>query len=277
MHEGDQNSRLIEQIRHHGWHQGSVIPGTMADDIFRDRVDATIGHDNAKFLVLSHDCDVVHHDLIAEPTIEIISFKRVAAGDGNLLHGKNPRRLHLSDPSGSQYFEFCAKDRLFCDRKLFSRMAPDTAMVFSDDQIRCLIQWIALRYVRTAFPDSFNDRLRPAASRLNRLLKSGGTYITCILVAMDMGELHDDKSYNLILFALMREQDFENASRKAAAIEVLNQIESIINSGCRGIDVKETLVRSENEMTIAEFWMLHRLEFDHLSQGENNAGPSPRI
>ena len=277
MHEGDENSRLIETIRRMGWRRGSVIPGNLADVIFRDPIVRPADPDETQFLVLSHDCDLVHHDLIAEPTIEIISFKSVASVDGYCLHGKNPRRLHLSDPLDSQYFEFQAKSRRFCDRRLLAVAPPETATTFSDDQIRCLVDWIARRYLRTAFPDAFNDRLKPAASKLNKLLKSGGKQITSIFVEMEMRELGDDETYNLILYALMRSPDFADSLQKIAITEVLSQMESIINSNCKGVEVKESILQSEEEMSVAQIRLISRLEFDHLSHGENNATPSPRI
>ena len=277
MHAGDQKSQVIEEIGRRGWRQGAVIAGDLAGRIFRDQSAPPVVHEEIQFMVLSHDCDVVHHDLIAEPNIEIISFKGVTSPDGNLLHGKNPRRLHMPDHSGQRYFEFHAKDRRFCDRRLLAEMVPDPASPFSDIQIRSLIQWIALRYVRTAFPDAFNNRLKPAAEKLNKLLKAGGMFITSILVAMDMRELADGETYNLILYVLVGEEDINNALRKNAVIALLNQIESIIDSNCKGINVSESFVQSENMMSIADFRLLYRLEFDHLSQSENGAVPIPRI
>jgi len=46
-------------------------------------------------ILLSHDCDIVHHDLTREPSAEFITMRRAGAPDGNLTHGKNPRRLHM--------------------------------------------------------------------------------------------------------------------------------------------------------------------------------------
>ena len=276
MDVGDENCRLIDGIRRQGWRQGSVVPA----DLVRQMSDVPPGTppdgNGIYWLVLSHDCDIVHHDLGAEPNIEIISFTTVESPDGNLLHGKNPRRLHLSDPSGTRHFEFEAKSRRFCSRKHLAKLPPDLQMRFSNGQIRDLVKWIALRYVRTAFPDAFNIRLRPAAAKLGKLLKSDGKFIASIFVAMDLRELASGETYNLILYILMRDEDFGNPSRKTSAHETSNQIEALINGKCHGIMVKESSVRSEGEITVADLRMLHRLEFDYLSHVENNVPPSPR-
>lgn len=50
----------------------------------------------ALYVLLTQDCDILHHDYDAEPDVELHVARLVIEPNGNLFHAKNPRRLQFT-------------------------------------------------------------------------------------------------------------------------------------------------------------------------------------
>ena len=78
------------------WRQGHLLPveAINAFGLAGDRA-----AEDCAAVVISHDCDLAQPS-DAEPYVEIIVGRFVAAIDGNFANCKNPRRLHLEVSGG---------------------------------------------------------------------------------------------------------------------------------------------------------------------------------
>lgn len=267
------HSALISAIRRNNWRQGAVVSASAVPL----QLSPLLDKDKSHWAVLSHDCDILHHDLENETHAEVIALAVNQLRDGNLLYGKNPRRLQIQSHGADHCLEFHANSRRFIPRRCLADCHPDDALALSREQVQELASWIARRYVRTAFPDTFNNRIRPITSDLTKLLKSSGKWISGIYAAMEMEELPEDKPYDLIMTITMRDEDFIVLDRKEAIQHVCNVIEALVNKNLRDIEIKRVLMLPESRLSLADWRKLHRLEFDYLSAGGDSSPATPRV
>ena len=274
MAQSAKNDPIIEEIRKKCWRQGSIITAEKNDVNSLDQVGLVLNGCTHWFL-LSHDCDIVHHDFENEPHVEIMAARFVDSSDGNLLHGKNPRRLQLK--MREQWIEFHVGSRKFIDRRHLAHLVPDRGIALPPDAVQSLAGWVARRYVRTAFPDSFNNRLQGREQQIKKLMSNeGGNICTLYVLLADQGELPPDQTYIIEIVAVMRDGDFDVAEKRAAVEKTLGNL-CILISECGGITVDRQTTRGERDISLTDLRSLQRLEFDHFSRSENSAASSPRF
>jgi len=262
-------------IKDLGWRQGSILPLDLADRVAHKSNPA-----EEIIVVVSHDCDVTNANLDSEPLVELLTAKLLAGeqGDGGLLHGKNPRRIQfkVEIEGKNQYAEANACDRFFAQRDLLLDCGPDSNRKCESLAVKQLSDWLSRRYVRSAFPDTFNDRIRSAQSHMKKALKSKGQDITGVFVATESwDELPDDQPYRFIIVALMLEEDLEDTKKRTRAQTALDKIEQRLEK-CGGIEIIESSLASEGDVSLADFRLMKRFDFDYLSLRDEDGDTAPR-
>lgn len=263
-----------KSIKELGWRQGSILPA--------DLVAPLPGNSNNEeeiFVVVSHDCDVTNSSLENEPMVEILKAKIRSdkQSNGALLFGKHPRRIQFEvEISGETvYAEANAHDRLFVQRKLLLDCTPDTERNCSPLVVEQVSDWLSRRYVRSAFPDTFNNRIRPAQRHIKKALSTQGQNITGIFAAMEKwDELPDNESYRFFVVATMTDDDYSDPQKREHAQKPLDKIEQRLQA-CDGIDV-ESWLASEGDISIADYRRMRRLDFDYLSLQDDDGDVAPR-
>ncbi len=273
MSELGDHSALISAIRRNKWRQGAVVSALAVPSQLFPLLD----RDKSHWVVLSHDCDILHHDLENEPHAEVIALAVNRLRDGNLLYGKNPRRLQIQSHAAGHCLEFHANSRRFIPRRCLADCHPDDAVALSPEQVQELASWIARRYVRTAFPDAFNARLQPINSELIRVLKRDGEWISGIYVAMEMAELSADQPYDVLMTITMLDQDFSQPDRRSRVQQTCDIIEVLVNAQKRAISIKNIQMLPESQLNLTDWKKLRRLEFDYLSAGGESSPATPRV
>ncbi len=263
MSAGSQDVRSIKQD---GWRQGSVLPAALVDVLSRDGLLPWARSPDDVVIVLSHDCDVTNASLAAEPTVEFLRLTVVSTRNGNLHWGKNPRRYQFTDPHRSPpiLYETSVHDRAVVPRERLIGHAPDSDGALAPESLRRLCRWVAARYVRAAFPDSFNDRVAPAVDELRPFLKSAGDLLTGIYLLVVDDELPEGEDYRVVLIATMLDEHFSDSPRRTSAQELLGRVEAIMGT-CSGVDLGFTELRSEAGLSLHELRTLKRWDFDDLS------------
>ncbi len=274
MAEGEHHAVVVEEIRRKGWRQGSAV-STLPDVKGIPTTFGTgPGGSPRGWILISHDCDIVHHDLDNEPSVEFIAMWPIASADGNFLHGKNPRRLHMKREASAFEFRVAAMERI--PRASLAKMIPLTELGLSKAEADGLANWVARRYVRSAFPDTFNNRLKTCGKDIHKLFGSGGTDIAAAYLLLSTSEeLPEGEEYEVDLVLAMREDDFNDTEKRGTANELLGKLTKLFGR-CPGISMGEADVRSEGEITLSHLRHLKRLDLDHLSYDEAAAPPSPR-
>ncbi|HEX7027496.1 MAG TPA: hypothetical protein VF268_09660 [Gammaproteobacteria bacterium] len=222
----------------------------------------------ARFIVLNQDCDLVHHNLEAEPEAEfIMGIPFPGQIDGNNTYGKNPRRLHiLANLEGREVpIELDIANRFSVPRDRLCAIKPDHNSGLTESARNVLRHWIAARYVREAFPDAFENRLRAASNKINKKMKLVKNAISSVYIALEpMAEVKEGETYKVGFVAVMPVSNYENPEDRKIAIQVIQDVAAAIHS-CEGIEVYLNEVVSEGDFTLSEMRMLKRWNWDYLS------------
>lgn len=258
-------SRHATAIKEDGWRQGSALPVELADALACDDLLPWALSPNDVVIVLSQDCDVTNPSLSVEPSVELLRLKTVSTRDGNLDWGKNPRRYQFTDSTKSPVvvLEASVHDRAFVPRDRLIGYKPNAAKTLDNETRSRLCRWIAARYVRAAFPDSFNRRTEPVLDQLRALFKSKGQCLSGLYLLLIDDELPDEEDYGAILVATMIEEHYSDPGKKQSAEELLIRVEAIFGE-CSGLDLT-TELRSEAELSVHDLRKLKRWDFDDLS------------
>ncbi|MBM4090961.1 MAG: hypothetical protein FJ276_16290, partial [Planctomycetes bacterium] len=253
----------VTKIKEDGWRQGSALPSDLVDSLSREGLLQSAHSRDDLLIVLSHHCDVTSSSLAAEPFVELLSLKLVSKRDGNLDWGKNPRRYQFVDSRTSPLliYEVSVHDRVLVPRDRLLGYKPDSARAIDDETRSRLCRWVAARYTRSAFPDSFNERVGPAVEQIRPLFKRAGHLLTGVYLLVVDDELPEGESYRILLIATMLDEDYRDASARASAQELLDRVEAIMHD-CDGVDIGLTELRSEAELSLHEIRTLKRWDFD---------------
>lgn len=210
----------------------------------------------------------MHHDYDAEPDIELHIARLVAEPDGNLFHAKNPRRLQFE--IGNRTFEIKMHERCRAPRGcLIGHVPPE--LTLTEDDIRTIIRWTANRYLRSAFPDIFNERLAAAKRSMKRIetaLKRDGSVITGIFLRVDPpDEIAPEERYQVIMRLTAREDVFEQPEAETRALELTEVIRQEFDC-IEGIEIVDYALVSEADFSLADLRATLRWDYDYLSYRE---------
>jgi hypothetical protein len=261
-------------IQNLGWRQGSVFTLQASTPIVvanRERIflpEFTIP-DDARLIVVSHDCDVVHAGP-HEPRIEVCPAVRLNEGlNGNYTGTRNPRRLHLElETEGRPIgYELRAPTRFHLPREILQNSAPDQNTRISAKHHPYFRHWLAKRVRRTALPTEFDRRVPDTVrSAMLRLLRPLADSIDSILIALDPQdqELGPEQKYIVQIVALMEEPDFANEHRREAVEAAMQKLQNLLDH-CAGLVLDACVCQSMSEMTVDVFRDFSIWDYDELS------------
>lgn len=255
------------QVKQHGWRQGSVLPQSLVDILVKQKLLPTATKDR-RFVVISHHCDVTNPSFKVEPDVELLCATVLPSSkkEGSYAWGKHPRCYHLQRKiaEGSSIWQFSTQDRFSVPRTYLAQTKPHQPETLESDEINALATWMARRYFRVAFPDAFVDRTRQATEKLRKHLRKEGELLTAIFILVLDDELPDDTSYEIQIFGSMRPEDYDHADRRSQAQKLLNKVEAALGD-CDGIDVSESHLKSEVNISLDDRRCLKRWDFDDLT------------
>lgn len=293
-----------QQIAGTGWRQGSVLPPSLVerlrDDLqipnaclprttksrwrsfkilrqfwdyfwLRQSRSKELNVKTDLWVVVTQDCDLVHPSFEKEPEVELVRLAALSpeSKDGNLHWGDNPRVFQFYDPQSGDdqiLFETQIHDRARVHRRYLADSSPDLARTLDPENIKRLCRWISQRYVRAAFPDEFNRRIKQTLDKLeDKKLKKKGDVLSGIYMLLDSDdELTKGEKYGIIVWATMKSGDYEDSEKRRTAQELVDAIEAAL-SGCDGIEIKDVHLKSEQQVTLDDLRLLKRWDYDSLS------------
>ena len=265
-------------IRQQGWRQGAVLGDALVADLV-DRGMLLSGYRKGKPLcmVVFQTCDLIHDSFEAEPYFWVLPAWPVPGPkpDGNLTNAKNPRRYQftLDSGEGTLVYESPIHGLASLDRALLANHAP-SGIEIPTDELKKLLHWITLRFIRPAFPDAFNDRLRKRWQSIRKLTKKeAGCYLTGLYLVLDPDEeLEDGKTYQISLLGAIRVEDHDDMAKRAAAEELIYSIECEM-ARCEGIDVVHAECLSEKDVTLHDLRKSRKWSsFDEFSLRSDDVG-----
>lgn len=264
-------------IKMRGWRQGCVLTQDLLKILLREQFSTLpyrsaneINSESGLGIVISQDCDVVSSDYEKEPYIEILLSKQVPNSTqlNEYRYGRAPRMLIFDVQMDEDLRTYAASihDRFRIPRQYLESYAPDTSRKIAPDQKRIIILWLVKRYSRKAFPDEFNERLKPYREKLKKFAKRNNEYLSAIRIRIEpFDEVEKNKSYqvNVILQVDQRKiAEFDpppNFDKISADFEmILGECEGIEVDGCEIVMEEDCSLTDAKEFPVWD-------SFDYLS------------
>ncbi len=253
------------KIRENGWKQGCLFPAARFSDQFPDLA----RDDTCHLLVVSQSCDLVHHSLENEPLAVFLVTRRVDAIRPAHANGLHPRQIDFA-ATGEIAISASAWEQISVDRTFLAEHDINDAPIVAEPQLRVVLNWLGKRYTRTAFPDGFNDQLRKASAKIKGALKKKQHLFSDVLLSVQpFRELNQGEHYQVVLNLMMDESAYNDEEALNQADTVAKRIRSIMEAS--GIEVVQCEAVSETELTLADFKLMQRWDYDYLTYREELA------
>ncbi len=264
------------------WEQGSVLNEGSAKSLglIKEKQFESLP------VVITHDCDLRHHK---EDTVELIIGEKVKNPDPVYTNAKNPRQLHLdflSAEGKSIHLDMKYSNRNFISKEeLLNLKQEKSVFEISYESKKVLKQWLAARYGRPAFPNSFENCLRETkgGKTVGRLLEKIFEPIEPHIVGLffDLGEhmLIELKEipYELNIFVVYDGKTNSIEARNAAS-EAVREIESLFSDvygtlgTAKGISLESCKAISDTKFALSDIRMMEQWRLEYLSIGQNSSG-----
>jgi hypothetical protein len=259
------------------WRQGHVLPDTALKKLDLQHPD--IPQDTC-VVVIGHDCDLANCDLNAEPLVEIIVGRVVSPAVGTYMWSKSPRTLHLPfQRDGKELFvELVATGKQFLAKAELAAEQPSAEWYLTPLNLSVLRTWLAVRYNRAAFPDSFVTRMRKRPelieTRMAKIL-SDHREITAVYFDLDGGqniERPSEKLYSLSIFLAFNPNP-EPIEASDAADVAAAAIDKLFDEKCHDkktskwqlIELKKCVSISEDDLRVSQQRVLREWKLDYVS------------
>jgi hypothetical protein len=255
----------VAEIRKHGWQQGAIF----SIESTRELLGVNHPSDEARLVLATHDCDILHQG-DHEPNIDV--FVAIPTQKSSPLDAKarNARRLHVPRAVNGtpRHHEIKYWSRTTLPRACFKMHVPalDAALGGSLPIFR---QWLGKRYDRSAWPDSFNERLKRqgADKALRTILTPSEHCFRDIFLAIEpeIEELGEDAVPYAVRVAMVmteahagREEIVAQAQRCATELGNLRR-------ACPGIELETVEVITDTDFNLADLDTYRLWDFTDLS------------
>ncbi len=263
-----------EQIAKHGWRQGAVL-GQILAEAAQKCAPETIAHASDDWLIVtSHDCDIVNFSLGKEPVVEVLRGAvldcKAAAGPHKL--GRNPRILQLSIKTDASplVLECKIHERWNIPRELLMQESP-TALL-PGAACRLIAEWLAKRYIRAAFPSTFDVRWRSNLKAWTKLLARYSQWIQGVYLRLNtMNELEVDEPYRCHMMVAVPEKMMTDPNWAAARDEIDREVSTFWSQFKPGIHFDGCEVLGTDEITLADLELYQRFDADWVSYADDSA------
>lgn len=260
--------------------QSAVDLGLLSEDESREYV----------LMAISHDCDIATDNLTVEPTVEFVIGELIAKADGTYTRAKNARTLHLEfeTPEGQKAVAFAIRKRKEVEKTALADHVPDTS--WSHASPRALISlrwWLAARYLRSSFPDTFEARLCRKGIKLDdkidKLISPHGDSIYGIFFLVDDGSgknRNEGDAHELIAALVYSAESGEEAIKaiKKAADDIAAAFKAKLYDKHSGewkeIELVSCEAISDEAFSFADSRIFKQWRLEHRSL-ENDSQPLP--
>ncbi|APC14000.1 hypothetical protein AB6H26_20805 [Providencia hangzhouensis] len=231
-----------------------------------------------------YDCALIEPSLEKEPWVQVILAIPCQA-DNNFKHAKNPRKIHLpiQVDGHESYIEITALSFFqVCRKKLLQESIPSPNIMWLGNAKNMLLDWIAERYRRATFPDSFGHRIdKKCQKALDSTWKDENFSKFCSGVYINLhtdDELPEGQVYKTdILIAVPEEVNLRQIRNNRIADKMVEKLKNAILLA-KGIQVSSIDLMSEDQFTkkIERKFKRFSLEyFSYSSKHDSEDEPSP--
>lgn len=254
-----------------GWGQCSIFNASSSPSIFKG-IPECFRDPDAYYIVLSHPCALLNYNLESEPDFEVVKAIKIEKLDGNFTFGKNPRKLQISSEQLGFHLELEQKFRFSISREVICHDKP--LLIASNPEFnRQVTTWVINRYVGSAFPDAFEERLSKSKSKIRKAfekevgVKCRSAYIVLNEQFLD---LSDEDSYEVRLYFTLSKEDFivydDEFSEEEPFSAFLQRISEIFKC-INGVELIEIKFLDDSKLTLRQLQnpKFCKWNYDHLS------------
>lgn len=278
------HATIGEQLLALGWRAGSVLPPELHKLIRRyihhigEKAPTHIDP-NSWLIVVSQSCDVVARKEDAEPYVEVLWAHPHAGKPRTQFCDLHSTRLLDFRPNKDVFPDtvltaHAATDRFVIPRSALLKGRPDAHRTLSALAIVRLHHWLALRYNRPAWPESFVARInsKPVKDKLLDALRSLKDDVAEVRIGISPNnrELDNDTKYKVTVYFVVPEGKFENfPDTRRLVQEGFNKFVSALKD-CDGIDLNTDFsnVVSGDKFTWEDTQLTDLWDFAYLSPFE---------
>lgn len=266
------------------WRQGHVLPLEAIQTLGLIHPEAP---GDTCVVVTSHDCDLANDNLHVEPDVEIIIGCHPKKVDGNFFWAKASRTLHLdvTQDDTTVTIELTATAKRLVPKDKLAAFSPDTTYSLSGKSLSVLRSWLAIRYNRAAFPDSFVRRLSQfkVDKVLAKLIEPFGQRLSAVYFDVDGGrefDRSDGSAYELKIALVYPpgddpEQTADEVESLEGSIEKLfagKHFHSATNTW-NGIAMMGCMSISEDDLTVSKARLLTQWRLEHMTLKADDEQP----
>jgi len=264
------------------WRQGHVLPPEAAA---RFALTNAADPGSTCVVVITHDCDLANDNLDAEPHVEVIVGRTVAAASGNYSWGKAPRTLHypIERDGAAATVELVATEKTLLRKSDVAPFEPDPRFNLDGPTLAVLRSWLSARYDRAAFADAFVTRMRETKAdiKLAKALEAHGKNVSFTYFDVDDGkcvERAEGDPYKLGVVLVFNPGDDPDAAADAAesaADAVETALRGRLPDAGGSIRLEACFAISEDDIPVSQARVLNhwRLEYMTHRAGDEQLGP----
>lgn len=236
-------------------------------------------------IIASHDCDIASDEQI----VEVLPATFVDVEDGLVICARHPRKLHIDflRDGHPQWAHVEQHPKHSVNKNALKDVARGEGVYpLHSEQKKTLQHWLASRYERSAFPESFANRLATKVpggaitERIGKIAKKLPGEIHALF--LDLGEyrfseLKPEETYMINIYVVYDSQSDPSRGRFEAeqAVEKLKKAFEDVNSKKDiGVFLEKCHPASDREFTLAHALRMDRwrLEYISLRDGESHIG-----
>lgn len=256
MSGGGENIREI--FSRNGLKQGLIVP---AADIGISQSGGTPLEEGMRVLVIGQTCDLINDSFDKEPYALCLILREPTKPNPQYTHGHNSRLLQVTSDAGVLY-EAWAWEQVTAKREGLLKIDFKQYDCLNVETCRVVSSWLAKRFNRTAFPDSFVEAFRKGEQKLKKELKRKHQLFKEVLVSLSpFRELKKGEKYKVDCTLLMGAVDYEKSGREAGKFAIT--LSEIFENA--DFEVVSCEPVSEHDFYYADFIRCVRLDFDFLS------------
>lgn len=237
-------------------------------------------------IVATHDCDLVQSSE-REPSVEVLVGRWINRPDGNSIHGKSARTLHLrfADQDASpRWAEFVASAKLSVEKDRLQAFTPLETLALDVESKVTFQRWLAARYQRAAFPDEFERRIvhqTKLADRIAKAVRQHGETIAAVL--FDVSDEQSGDVYELGIVLLYEPSPDQSDEARKKAVEAATAIRADFETKLfdKAIDTWRLIklgyieTMSTEALSYQQYTMMRRWRLDHVSLSAEPQHPVP--
>jgi len=268
--------KAVTWTRETQWRQGHVLSVNAVKAL---GLVHPAGLESTCVVVVSHDCDLAIDDMRLEPGVEVIVGCLLREANGNFSWAKSPRTLHIevTRDDAAVFIELVATSKCLVLKKDLAAFVPDDAWSISGQALSTLRSWLAVRYNRVAFPDSFVDRLTDSKvkSGLAKLIEPIHKNLSAVYFDVDNGQeldRSDGSAYELkIVLVYPPGEDLEETADEID--KLVAKVEGLFakrhydkDAGqWNGVQLKSCMAISEDDLPVRRAKLLNEWRYEHMT------------